>query len=116
MPALCLSKFPPVGQPAEDATLFDQTAYLSENIQQDAYLYQYNVCKTEDNRLASIQLTYIDENREMEQELKRAGPQDSTACITETFEQKGAISKVRIYEDGSTITGMALGYVEGLIV
>ena len=110
MPALCLSKFPPVGQPAEDATLFDQTAYLSENIQQDAYLYQYNVCKTEDNRLASIQLTYMDENREMEQELKRAGPQDSTACITETFEQKGAISSRVQQSQGASSRVAAAGF------
>lgn len=83
----------------------------------DAYLSKYNVCKTEENTLASIQVTYFDEKREIEQSLKRAGADEMGApCASKNFEQKGQINKVRIYSNGKSITGMAFGYVDGLII
>ena len=116
MPSLCLSKLPAMGEVGEADTLFDHSAYLAENIQSDAYLYEYRVCRTADKGLASIEVTYMDEDRDVEQTLKRAGPEENDGCVTEKFEQNGAISKLRIFYDGSVVTGMAFGYIEGLIV
>lgn len=100
---------------SESTVYFDHYQFIEDELTQDAFLNEYDVCVNAQGQLTSLQMTFFDLGLQEKIPLQRVGPR-LLGCKKSLFESKGNLDMLRIYYGEGRITGIVVGYYSGFIV